>query len=95
MKNKLLAFTLILVFIAAMMAGCSGNAPKEARSITLSTTTSANDSGLLDYLAPYLKDDTGISLDILAQGSISSCRPVSALTYTIYSLPYSFAHLNS
>lgn len=39
------------------------------RSIRLSTTTSVNDSGLLDYLAPYLKEDTGITLDILAQGS--------------------------
>jgi tungstate transport system substrate-binding protein len=28
-----------------------------------------NDSGLLDYLSPYLKEDTGISLDVLAQGS--------------------------
>ena len=44
-------------------------APVVQRSIILSTTTSVNDSGLLDYLQPYLKKDTGITLDILAQGS--------------------------
>ena len=43
--------------------------PIVERSILLSTTTSVNDSGLLDFLAPYLKEDTGITLDILAQGS--------------------------
>ena len=69
MKNRLLSVIAILVFIAATLTGCSGGAAKEARSITLSTTTSVNDSGLLDYLAPYLKEDTGITLDILAQGS--------------------------
>ncbi|MCL2814847.1 MAG: substrate-binding domain-containing protein [Oscillospiraceae bacterium] len=67
MKTGLLAITFIFVFIAATIAGC--DKPKEARSITLSTTTSVNDSGLLDYLAPYLREDTGITLDILAQGS--------------------------
>ena len=44
-------------------------APPKDRSIILSTTTSVNDSGLLDYLQPFLKEDTGITLDILAQGS--------------------------
>ena len=68
MKNKFLLLVFIVAIVGMMFAGCS-NAPKEARSIRLSTTTSVNDSGLLDYLAPYLKEDTGISLDILAQGS--------------------------
>ncbi|MCL2153932.1 MAG: substrate-binding domain-containing protein, partial [Oscillospiraceae bacterium] len=43
--------------------------PITQRSIILSTTTSVNDSGLLDYLQPFLKEETGITLDILAQGS--------------------------
>ena len=47
----------------------NSSARKERRIIRLSTTTSVNDSGLLDYLASYLKEETGISLDILAQGS--------------------------
>jgi len=79
MKRKLLAFPIILTLLATF-AGCGGQQPsqnppdqvKEAvtqRSIRLSTTTSVNDSGLLDYLAPYLKEDTGITLDVLAQGS--------------------------
>jgi tungstate transport system substrate-binding protein len=52
-------------------AGASGQTapPVVQRSIILSTTTSVNDSGLLDYLQPFLKEETGITLDILAQGS--------------------------
>ena len=68
-KNKLLVLALVVAAAVAMFAGCSNDASKTARSIRLSTTTSVNDSGLLDYLAPYLKEDTGITLDILAQGS--------------------------
>jgi len=40
-----------------------------AETLTLATTTSVNDSGLLDYLAPFLKDEENITLDVLAQGS--------------------------
>jgi len=73
MKRRLLAIFLVLAMLAAV-AACgtsasgSGSAEKQV-SIRLSTTTSVNDSGLLDYLAPYLKEDTGITLDVLAQGS--------------------------
>lgn len=41
----------------------------EDYSITLSTTTSVNDSGLLEYLLPVLKEDTGIEVDVLSQGT--------------------------
>lgn len=37
--------------------------------ITLATTTSVNDSGLLEYLNPILKEDTGINMDIVSQGT--------------------------
>jgi len=68
MKTKLFCILLALAILAlAIPVGCRGQ--KEERSIRLSTTTSVNDSGLLDYLAPYLKADTGIILDVLAQGS--------------------------
>jgi len=40
-----------------------------AETLMLATTTSVNDSGLLDYLAPFLKDEENITLDVLAQGS--------------------------
>ncbi len=38
-------------------------------SLKLATTTSVNDSGLLNYLAPFLKNEENITLDVLAQGS--------------------------
>lgn len=42
---------------------------KQAVTLKLATTTSVNDSGLLDYLKPFLKSEENISLDVLAQGS--------------------------
>ena len=73
-KNSVVA-SIVLLVLALSLAACTPapDTPAEdvivQRSITLSTTTSVNDSGLLDYLQPYLKEDTGITLDILAQGS--------------------------
>lgn len=37
--------------------------------MTLATTTSVNDCGLLDYLKPEFEKDTGINLKIVAQGT--------------------------
>lgn len=59
---SLLAFLLLISFTA-----CS-KAP-EKRNITLSTTTSLNDSGLLEYLKPQLEKDTNLNLKIVAQGT--------------------------
>ena len=79
MKTKSFATVLMLVILVlTMLTGCTSQPPAttqspkpevKERSILLSTTTSVNDSGLLDYLAPFLKEDTGITLEVLAQGS--------------------------
>lgn len=37
--------------------------------ITLATTTSTDNSGLLDYLHPYLTQDTGLAVDVVAVGT--------------------------
>ena len=37
--------------------------------ITLATTTSTQDSGLLDYLLPYFTEETGITVDVVAVGT--------------------------
>ena len=71
MKKAFVIFFALCMLVT--LAAC-GNKPQNTsapadRSILLSTTTSVNDSGLLDYLQPFLKEDTGITLDILAQGS--------------------------
>ncbi len=38
-------------------------------SIILSTTTSTEDSGLLDYLLPKFKEETGIEVKVIAVGT--------------------------
>ncbi len=41
----------------------------EERSIILATTTSTQDSGLLDFLLPEFKNDTGITVNVVAKGT--------------------------
>lgn len=43
--------------------------PKEERSFILATTTSTQDSGLLDYLLPIFKEKTGIQVNVVAKGT--------------------------
>jgi tungstate transport system substrate-binding protein len=63
----------ILVVLAAMLAlaGCGGPAagPSADRSLILATTTSTQDSGLLDELQPAFTADTGWQVKTLAVGS--------------------------
>lgn len=41
----------------------------EEKILRLTTTTSVNDSGLMDYLSDPLKEDTGIVMEIVSKGS--------------------------
>jgi tungstate transport system substrate-binding protein len=49
----------------AAVAGCSRPAP----SLTLATTTSTQDSGLLDMLVPMFREQTGIEVKVVAVGT--------------------------
>ena len=42
---------------------------KEAREMILGTTTSTEDSGLLEYLLPIFKEDTNIDVSVVAKGT--------------------------
>ena len=53
------------VVALALLAGCSG----QPTSIVLATTTSTQDSGLLDELVPRFTDATGIAVKTIAVGS--------------------------
>lgn len=44
-------------------------AESEGSSIILATTTSTQDSGLLDYLLPDFEEETGIQVDVVAVGT--------------------------
>ncbi|MBP1927134.1 tungstate transport system substrate-binding protein [Sedimentibacter acidaminivorans] len=45
------------------------NPATEEKSIILATTTSTQDSGLLDYLLPEFKNETGITVNVVAKGT--------------------------
>src|SRR5260370_30417286 len=49
----------------ALVAGCG----RQAETIILATTTSTQDSGLLDLLVPMFRDQTGIETKVIAVGT--------------------------
>jgi tungstate transport system substrate-binding protein len=67
------ALRLVLVVLAAVLAlaGCSAPVagPSAEKSLILATTTSTQDSGLLDELLPIFTADTGWQVKTLAVGS--------------------------
>jgi tungstate transport system substrate-binding protein len=62
--NKFLCGVLVGVTLFSLM-GCS----KKERSMVLATTTSTQDSGLLDYLLPEFQKDSSIKVNVLAKGT--------------------------
>lgn len=81
MKRKpLTALTLIILMLLSFTVGCTKQEPAATpapvdekplagTSIILSTTTSTENSGLLDFLLPKFKDETGIEVKVVAVGS--------------------------
>jgi len=81
MKRKsLIALTLIMHMLLSFTVGCTKQEPAPApatadekplagTAIILSTTTSTENSGLLDFLLPKFKDETGIEVKVIAVGS--------------------------
>ena len=77
MIKQTMATVLILVLL---LTGCAATqqaptptevtpAPIEKKEIILSTTTSTQDSGLLDYLLPEFTKDTGYEIKVIAVGT--------------------------
>lgn len=62
--KKVLIMSLCIVMVFTI-AACA----KKERSMVLATTTSTQDSGLLDYLLPIFEKDTGIKVKVLAKGT--------------------------
>jgi tungstate transport system substrate-binding protein len=62
--KEILVISLCIVMAFAITA-CS----KKERTMILATTTSTQDSGLLDYLLPVFEKDTGIKVKVLAKGT--------------------------
>ena len=80
MKNlsKLLAVLLVLAVLCGLtvaMVACDDNTGivpdggGQSKIVRISTTTSVNDSGLMAYLQPYFKADTGYDWEIASAGT--------------------------
>ena len=64
MKDTIIKIILILICL------CTTNLPAEDKPfITLSSTTSTENSGLLDYLIPKFKEKAGINVRVIAVGT--------------------------
>ena len=61
-----------LIVALSLLCGVAGNiaaSSAEDRAIVLASTTSTQDSGLLDYLLPIVRDKTGIEVTVIARRS--------------------------
>jgi tungstate transport system substrate-binding protein len=64
--NKLFSVTLCLVLAVCLVPGIS---MAQGKTLMMATTTSTDNTGLLDYLAPKFKEATGIELKWTATGT--------------------------
>ena len=68
MLRKLSLIALTLALAALPIGGALADAPLLG-TVTLSTTTSTDDSGLLDFLLPHFMAETGWAVDVIAVGT--------------------------
>jgi tungstate transport system substrate-binding protein len=65
-SGRILIAAVALGMIVLAAASCG---TQEDKSIVVASTTSTQDSGLFDYLLPIIKQRTGITVKVIAQGS--------------------------
>jgi tungstate transport system substrate-binding protein len=66
--KKFFSMVLSTALVIGILSGC-GKVAEEKKEITLATTTSTRDSGLLDYLLPEFTKDTGYKVNVVAVGT--------------------------
>ncbi len=76
MKRKGAAFVLAATFAIVMCPAAQGQS-RSTRSIILATTTSTQDSGLLDVLVPRFEKESGIEVKVIAVGTGAALRMAS------------------
>ncbi len=64
----------IFLCISALLVFGPASVQAQDKVITLSTTTSTEASGLLDYLLPEFKKDTGITVRVMSKGTGAALR---------------------
>jgi tungstate transport system substrate-binding protein len=65
---RMRAAPVCLLLLGLLAAGCTVSSPTHG-TLTLATTTSTQDSGLLDVLVPLFRERTGIVVKVVAVGS--------------------------
>jgi tungstate transport system substrate-binding protein len=74
-KTFCLAFLFLMLSLPLFARGLIDSSPVPSKGkIILSTTTSTQDSGLLDYLLPVFTRETGWEVDVIAVGSGAALR---------------------
>ncbi len=68
MKTHLLLCATLVVLTSLVLAGCGGD-DATSRRVRLATTTSTDNSGLLDDLLPAFTEKTGIGVDVISVGT--------------------------
>jgi len=69
MRGRILAFFAVLLSLTSCGGSDQAAGPSDEKSLILATTTSTQDSGLLDELLPVFTEDTGWKVKPLAVGS--------------------------
>jgi len=64
--KKCMYVILVLLVATALFTGCNRN---NTGTITLATTTSTEDSGLLDFILPYFRTETGWDIRVISVGT--------------------------
>ncbi len=62
------SLNLAFLLFACLFLGCASKSPP-SRELTLATTTSTQDSGLLDVLLPAFERESGVKVKVIAVGS--------------------------
>jgi tungstate transport system substrate-binding protein len=72
-RFKMKKFLMCLLLVSLIVMG-TGIAHAQDKVITMSTTTSTEASGLLDYLLPEFHKDTGITVRVMSKGTGAALR---------------------
>lgn len=78
MKRKYSVLMVLIMSLMLVIAGCGqqdaqqpqqDQQPAELKTLRLATTTSTEDSGLLDYILPEMEKDIGYKVEVIAVGT--------------------------
>jgi tungstate transport system substrate-binding protein len=70
MSKRVWTLLSVLMLLASILAGCGGGSePAEPAKLTLATTTSTENSGLLAFLLPFFEEEYTVAIEVIAVGT--------------------------